>query len=693
MRYFILSWIGLIAMMTHLNGTTALIDNSLNISEESDTLPTILALHHGELNAAKLRLESILKYAEHRLPDNLEDWEAYRQKLKAKIIKKSGVVFNHQLPLNVKETGTVQMEGYTIKKITFQTRPGVYATANLYAPNGKGPFPGVVNMVGHWRKAKLDSTIIQPVGHSLALNGYVCLTIDPWGYGERTSIHGQFEDHGDGNNLGASLMNIGEHLLGIELSDNIRGVDLLCSLSYVDAKNIGATGASGGGNQTMWLASMDERVKAAMPVVSVGTFESYIMGTPCICEVLPDVLNFTEEAGVLALIAPRAVKMCNHKKESNYSFTVSEMIRSYENAKPIFKLYEVENNISYQLFDLTHGYLAEDRQAMLGWFDLHLKGIGTGVPKEEIPFKSLSPEELMVFPEGQRDANVLSTAEYCTKRGNELRKAFLNADSFDIVQKRNELHKILGMGEEMALRHVYSYPEIDGWERFALQTSDNRLIPVLVHPSSGGSTIYTILCNPDGKDKIDSNLIEEYMRADRGVAIVDLSGTGELSSTSKQLDYCTGELRIFSKSELWFGRTTLGKWVSELSVVTKFLNSRFQVEEIQFDGMKEAGLAGLFLSVIDGSVDRVTLRTAPVSYLFDNPETINYFIQGIYLPGFLNWGDVSLAAALSGANVTFYNPVTMSGQKIGPEKLKDFRLEYDYVRSLSNQPGKTEFGE
>lgn len=380
MRYFILSFIGLIAMITHSNA--ARIDRSLKINEESDTLPRILTLHPDDLTAAKLKLESVLKFAEHRLPDNIEDWEAYRQKLKTKIIKKSGVVFNHQLPLNIKETGTVQMKGYTIKKITFQTREGVYATANLYVPIGEGPFSGVVNMVGHWRKSKLDSAIIQPVGHSLALNGYVCLTIDPWGYGERTTIHGQFEDHGDGNNLGTSLMNIGEHLLGIELSDNIRGVDLLSSLSYVDAKNIGATGASGGGNQTMWLASMDERIKAAMLVVSVGTFESYIMGTPCICEVLPDVLNFTEEAGVLALIAPRAIKMCNHKKESNLSFTPSGMMRSYENAKPIFKLYEVENNISYQLFDLTHGYLAEDRQAMLGWFDLHLKGIGTGVPKK-----------------------------------------------------------------------------------------------------------------------------------------------------------------------------------------------------------------------------------------------------------------------------------------------------------------------
>ena len=154
---------------------------------------------------------------------------------------------------------------------------------------------------------------VQSVGHSLALNGYVCLNIDAFGSGERSTIHGEYEYHG--YNLGASLMNIGESLMGFQISDNIRGVDLLCSLPYVDAKHIGATGASGGGNQTLWLTAIDERIKASMPVVSVGTFESYVMNDNCICELLIDGLTFTEESGILALVAPRAIKMCNHNQD------------------------------------------------------------------------------------------------------------------------------------------------------------------------------------------------------------------------------------------------------------------------------------------------------------------------------------------------------------------------------------------
>ena len=137
--------------------------------------------------------------------------------LRNEVIKKAGVVIDHELLVDIREKGSVRMKDYTIKKIIYQTRPGIYATANLFIPDGKGPFPAVINVLGHWQKGKIDNTGPQAVGHTLATNGYVCLTVDPWGAGERSTKHGTFEYHG--SNLGASLMNIGEPLLGIQISD------------------------------------------------------------------------------------------------------------------------------------------------------------------------------------------------------------------------------------------------------------------------------------------------------------------------------------------------------------------------------------------------------------------------------------------------------------------------------------------
>ena len=659
-------------------------------NKTTEGLPNVFNEPHGDLIETTLRHEAIMKFPLHQLPQTKKEWDEYRVTLKNEIIKKTGALVKQTLPLNVKETGNIKMQGYTIKNIAFQTRPGIYATANLYVPDGEGKFPAVIVMMGHSPDGRLYDKY-QSVGITLALNGYVSLCIDPWGSGERTTIHGVFEDHGDGNNLGSTLMNIGQPLMGMLITDNIRGVDFLSSLPYVDAQNIGATGSSGGGNQTMWLTAMDERIKAAVPVVSAGTFEAYVMRSPCICEVLVDGLTFTEEAGVLALIAPRAVKMCNHNKDDLEAFNPREMLRSYRNAKPVFEMLGAENNIAYDTFDLTHGYWPQDREVMLGWFNLHLKKIGNGAPVKEISFKTLPGEQLMVYAKDEKAPQVMGTAGYCKQRGNELRNVFLNTRAFNAGAKRNELRNILRANEESILKKVHSYPKVNEWSRFALETSDNKLIPVLLHAPSVNSTEFIIVCDPAGKQNIPAELIERLIKSGSGIAVVDLSGTGETASASLNSDDSIGRLRTLFKSDLWLGKTPMGEWVKELSVVTGFIKSKYKAAKVSINGSKEAGLAGLYLAALKGNIENVTLSNAPLSYLFDNRDSVEFFSACINLPGFLNWGDVSLAAALSGKNITFINSVTMSGQKISGDRLKAYKTEFEQIRLIVHQAGKTIF--
>ena len=61
------------------------------------------------------------------------------------------------------------------------------------------------------------------------------------------------------------------------------------------------------------------------------------------CEPLIDGFTFTEEARVLALA--NAIMPCNHQKDSNPTFFPSEMIRTYTNAREVFKMMGKEDNI------------------------------------------------------------------------------------------------------------------------------------------------------------------------------------------------------------------------------------------------------------------------------------------------------------------------------------------------------------
>src|SRR5690606_41533922 len=115
---------------------------------------------------------------------------------------------------------------FTVKYIYIQIRHQVHATAILYIPDGTVKFTAVIVMMGHSRDGKLYENY-QLEGQTLAKDGYVALSIDPWGAGERTTQHGDFEYHG--TYLGASLLNIGESLMGMQITDNIRGIDLLQS--------------------------------------------------------------------------------------------------------------------------------------------------------------------------------------------------------------------------------------------------------------------------------------------------------------------------------------------------------------------------------------------------------------------------------------------------------------------------------
>ena len=124
-----------------------------------------------------LKNEAAKLFRIHQLPDTLESWQKHRVELLENIWKNLGVCYDNSLDLDLRETGEIQMDGYRIKNIYFQSRPGLYVTGNLYIPDGDGPFPGVVGMHGHWNQGRLAERV-QSRGHTLAKNGYVSLQVD-----------------------------------------------------------------------------------------------------------------------------------------------------------------------------------------------------------------------------------------------------------------------------------------------------------------------------------------------------------------------------------------------------------------------------------------------------------------------------------------------------------------------------------
>src|SRR5262249_11321498 len=165
--------------------------------------------------------------------------------------------------------GTLARPGYVIERLTFQSRPEVRVTANIYRPasSAKG-LPGVLSVHGHWPWARIDP-VVQTRCIGLAKLGYVCLCVDAFGSGGRALSPRAGPYHG--GLVGASLWPVGTPLLGLQVYDNLRAVDYLVSREEVDASRLAITGASGGGNQTLYAGATDDRLTAVVPVCGIGT--------------------------------------------------------------------------------------------------------------------------------------------------------------------------------------------------------------------------------------------------------------------------------------------------------------------------------------------------------------------------------------------------------------------------------------
>ena len=89
--------------------------------------------------------------------------------------------------------------------------------------------------------------------------------------------------------------------MALQLWNGVRAVDFLQSLPDVDPKQIGCTGASGGGTQTFMLTAIDERIRVSAPVNMISAH----MQGGCLCENAPNLRLTLSNLEIGAMMAPR----------------------------------------------------------------------------------------------------------------------------------------------------------------------------------------------------------------------------------------------------------------------------------------------------------------------------------------------------------------------------------------------------
>ena len=159
----------------------------LNFASRLEQFQNIRRMLPSYLNGIGLRMLEERKRRVERLA-TIEDLYKRRAYLREQMLKDLGG-FPDRTPLNARVVGVVERSAYKIEKIIFESQPHFYVPANLYLPKGgRPPYPAILYPLGHERGGKTNRTWQQMLG-SLATKGFVALTWDPIGQGERLQIY------------------------------------------------------------------------------------------------------------------------------------------------------------------------------------------------------------------------------------------------------------------------------------------------------------------------------------------------------------------------------------------------------------------------------------------------------------------------------------------------------------------------
>ncbi|MBE7559299.1 acetylxylan esterase [bacterium] len=318
----------------------------------------------------------------------LGEWQRNRQEIAAAVLRGlyPGGRMPERTPLHARVTGTLSGEGYHVEKVMFESRPGFWVVGNLYLPDGEGPFPAMVNPIGHWGAGKAVMQV-QSRCMGLARRGVAALALETVGAMERAAP-------GNDHDVGLASVLVGQTDVGVQVWDAMRAVDYLQSRPEIDANRIGSTGVSGGGLITLYLAALDERIVCAVPVCYVVTYDS-LWSTGiwhCVCSHLPGLLTRADMGQVAGLIAPRPL-LFMHGTQDDMFLTWGAQL-AYREAREVYGRYGAEERIGIFESDCPHDYNQEMRERMYGFVGKWLQGAGGEAPQAEAAYALRSEEAL-----------------------------------------------------------------------------------------------------------------------------------------------------------------------------------------------------------------------------------------------------------------------------------------------------------
>jgi dienelactone hydrolase len=537
------------------------------------------------------------------------DWERERPRLMGEYYYMLGLSpLPEKTPLKATITRTIDRGDYFVDMLHYQSRPGLYVTANLYRPKASGEkkLPAIFYVCGHSGRGRNgNKTAFQSHGIWLARHGYICLTVDTLQLGEIAGIH-----HGTYREGRWWWLSRGYTPAGVEAWNGVRGIDYLLSRPDVDAERIGVTGISGGGAATFWIAAADERVKVAIPVSGMADLVSYVpsrmINGHCDCMFLYNTYqwHWTRIAG---LIAPRPLLFVNSDNDPIFPMDANERI--INRLERLYSLFGASDIVDSFVSVGGHDYREDIRKGAFRFLNMHLKNDAREILDTEVdlvtdgrdPKHPINPEELRVFP---KDENIPADA-----LNGKIDESFVEMASPVLPKSKKEFEgwrkSLVTKLRQVTFRH---FPEEIPPAKVERKESDGTIWlgtegNIRVRAKAGDFKEAQVITIVVANDAIDETKAGEFQ------FVLEPRGIGATGWTTKNPP------NYVERSHYLLGRTVDSGRVWDIVAAAKYLKRTYPSAKVQVSADGRAGILAIYAALLEQGIDGVHLGKFPLTLM------------------------------------------------------------------------------
>ena len=538
-----------------------------------------------------------------------QDLLRIQRQLEKDLLAMIGGLPTRKTPLHPQITGKIQMQGFHIEKLIFESLPGVYVSALVYVPeDGTRSHPAVLVPVGHAANGKVR---YQALCQRLVQRGYVVICWDAVGQGERSQFWDAKAKKSRYNLICAEhavLGNLaylaGTNLARWEIWDGMRALDYLVTRPDVDPERINITGTSGGGFQAAHIAALDRRIKVAVPSCYITALPMRIYN-----RIFKDpdsdpeqdlygmVSNHVDHAGLLLMMYPRPVFVAAAVLDF---FPIEGTHKTVREVTELYGKFNHADRISIVEGYHDHQYSLENQEAAIDFLDRfnRLPARQSFAPVKEIDDKELQctrTGQVMLDFENARSLMDVIREYYLERKSqppNTLKQLYESnlypgIDSWKIAEYQRQI-----TGSDEITWESRGSSDFDGItvEKYLLRHSRYLELPLLYIHKKGSSQCRVMLWfgKTEKATSKDWPILSQYLGEGYDIISFDPRGLGETRMAYKalspddptlaQLDFdhayvnpLSGILSDYVYNSLLTGRPYLLQMIEDAEIAIRFV--------------------------------------------------------------------------------------------------------------------------